>query len=85
MACIVMIVQLVLTSYVSGTLLHMLQFKDNSLELHKEKMARLKLFCHQRGLPNGIYDELVDHFEFQVTTNQRASDSRLSPWIAAFV
>jgi len=65
MACVVMVSQLVLTSYVFGTLLHMLQFKDNSLELHKERIARLKVFCHQRELPNSIYEELVEHFEFQ--------------------
>ena len=42
------------------------QFKDNSLEVHKDRISRLKVFCHQRELPAVIHEELVEHFEFQV-------------------
>ena len=69
MACVVMILQVILTSYVFGTLFHMLLFRDNTLDLHKEKMERVKKFCTQREIPAQIYDELRDHFEFQVGPN----------------
>ena len=73
MACVVMILQVILTSYVFGTLFHMLLFRDNTLDLHKEKMRRVRKFCNQRELPANIYEELIAHFEFQVGGSSRGA------------
>ena len=79
MACIVMVTQLVLTSYVMGTIFHLLLFKDNTLELHKEKMERLKKFCHQNELPSDIQDEIFAHFDFQVAASSVRGHQGRSP------
>jgi hexokinase len=56
-----------------------LQFKDNTLEVHKDRMKRLKEFCHRRELPTDVYDELVEHFEFQFRKRSQEKQVEMVP------
>jgi len=76
MAVIVMVVQIFLGSYIFGSLLHILVFKDVMYEEHNKRMHMLEFFCKRHSLPSDLRQDLADHFTYQfqrTRTSKKAS------------
>lgn len=76
LSCVVVtVVRIFLGSYIFGSLLHIMVFKDILFEEHTKRMHMLQVFCTQRALPNDLRRDLLEHFKYQFKRRQEAQKS----------
>eukprot|EP00899_Mesostigma_viride_P001739 jgi/Mesvir1/11566/Mv06708-RA.1 len=66
---IVIFLQVVLYSYILGTIFHYLVKKDPHEEAHRMRMRAVDHYCHTRQLPQRLRDSVSRYFEFQYHKN----------------
>lgn len=67
-------VKIVMDAYVLGTLFHYLVKKDPEIEMKRQLMAAMNLYCQERRLPAQLQDKIESYFKFQQQHSTTVSD-----------
>lgn len=58
-------VKIIIDAYVLGTLFHYIVKQDPEIEMKRELMTTLELYCDERRLPAQLREKIDNYFKFQ--------------------
>lgn len=61
-------------AYVLGTLFHYLVKKDPEIEMNRQLMFAMTLYCEERHLPGQLRDKIQAYFKFQQQHSNAVTD-----------
>lgn len=81
-AVVCVFLQIILASYILGTINHYLVKKDERVEAFRRQLQALEVYCAQRKLPESLQQRLRAYFEFQ-QSKRRDDDSKIMRALSA--
>lgn len=67
-------IKIVMDAYVLGTLFHYLVKKDPEIEMNRQLMFAMTLYCEERHLPGQLRDKIQAYFKFQQQHSNAVTD-----------
>lgn len=67
-------IKIVMDAYVLGTLFHYLVKQDPEIEMNRQLMNSMTLYCQERCLPAQLRDKIEEYFKFQQQHSNAVTD-----------